>query len=81
MALDRDVTALPLACEHGIELLFDGEEFYCPTCVREEQDQEDWDTCHDRNRPRVDGLHAVTPAAFRDELIAMARSASMAVAA
>lgn len=30
---------------------------------------------HDRNRPRVDKLHSVTPDAFRDELIAMARSA------
>jgi hypothetical protein len=30
---------------------------------------------HDRNRPRVDGLHSVTPDEFRDALIAMARSA------
>ena len=27
---------------------------------------------HDRDRPRVDGLHSVTPAAFRDELLALA---------
>lgn len=30
---------------------------------------------HDRNRPRVDKLHSVTPADFRDELIEMAASA------
>ena len=29
---------------------------------------------HDRNRPRVDSLHSVTPIAFRDELLAMARA-------
>lgn len=29
---------------------------------------------HDRNRPRIDRLHSVTPVEFRDELLAMARS-------
>lgn len=29
---------------------------------------------HDRNRPRVDALHSVTPLEFRDALLAMARS-------
>jgi hypothetical protein len=32
-------------------------------------------TERDRNRPRVDSLHSVTPPGFRDALIAMARSA------
>ena len=36
---------------------------------------------HDRNRPRVDGLHSWTPPAFRDELLSMARSVDLAVAA
>jgi hypothetical protein len=36
---------------------------------------------HDRNRPRVDGLHSVTPPAFRDALLAMARAARAEVAA
>ena len=36
---------------------------------------------HDRNRPRVDKLHSVTPEAFRDVLISMARSAVVSVAA
>lgn len=30
----------------------------------------------DRDRPRVDGQHSLTPVAFRDELLALARSAS-----
>jgi hypothetical protein len=30
----------------------------------------------DRDRPRVDGLHSLTPPAFRDVLLAMARSAA-----
>jgi hypothetical protein len=30
---------------------------------------------HDRNRPRVDSLHSVTPVEFRDALLALARSA------
>ena len=33
---------------------------------------------HDRERPRCDALHKVTPPAFRDVLLAMARSASTA---
>ncbi len=32
---------------------------------------------HDRNRPRVDSLHSVTPPAFAEVLIDMARSASV----
>lgn len=36
---------------------------------------------HDRNRPRVDGLHSVTPLAFRDVLLDMARSVQKAEAA
>lgn len=35
----------------------------------------------DRNRPRVDSQHSVTPATFRDELLAMARTARLKVAA
>ncbi len=31
---------------------------------------------HDRNRPRVDSLHSVTPSAFAEVLLDMARSAS-----
>lgn len=36
---------------------------------------------HDRNRPRVDRLHSLTPGAFRDALIAMAETANRRVAA
>lgn len=36
---------------------------------------------HDRNRPRVDGQHSLTPPAFRDALIAMAETANRTVAA
>jgi hypothetical protein len=32
---------------------------------------------HDRNRNRVDSLHSVTPVAFRDALLDMARSAAL----
>ncbi len=35
---------------------------------------------HDRNRPRVDSLHSWTPPAFRDALLAMARSVSKVAA-
>jgi hypothetical protein len=35
----------------------------------------------DRDRPRVDGLHSITPLAFRDELIAIARSVGQPAAA
>lgn len=38
-------------------------------------------TERDRNRPRVDGLHSVTPPAFRDVLLGMARSVSLEVVA
>ena len=34
-------------------------------------------TPRDRNRPRVDALHSVTPLAFRDVLLEMARSAAV----
>ena len=33
----------------------------------------------DRDRPRVDSQHSLTPGSFRDELLAMARSVSVAV--
>jgi hypothetical protein len=36
---------------------------------------------HDRNRPRVDGLHSLTPDSFRDALIAMAETANARAAA
>jgi hypothetical protein len=34
----------------------------------------------DRDRPRVDGMHSVTPTAFRDVLLAMARTAAQVAA-
>lgn len=36
---------------------------------------------HDRNRPRVDALHSVTPPAFRDALLGIARAARMGAVA